>query len=330
MSYEDVLLTGLRAAVNNADRNNLVWDIFLGTIATIEELGTYKVMLDGDTTLLTITSMAGNSLTEGDRVYILKVPPNTLYILGVAISLPIQLTAQDVHELTPDPEFTALVATAPSASVSIEATADAPETLVLEDFFERTVVGLQEWGTPDIGGDWITDFFGDGTTIQVDGGYGQIVNDSSYDANTATIIAGISDIKNYAIEIIDMQVTPEPTVESIVNISARNADNSLTMFFFPDGTAEAFLYTGLASVGPVTIPDVTSSQPIDIYMTCVDDHIQVWTALTSVGLNLSDPPLFDETAFDGFAGPIWIDFDGDTAGDESSVFFGEFRIWELG
>lgn len=327
IGYESVLLTGLRAAASNANRNNLIWDIFLGTIMATEELGTYRVRCDGDSTTLTITSLAG-TLTPGTRVYVIKVPPGTLYILGPTITLLRPAPIPPVP--TPEPIDVTLDPVGPVPIVDIDADAGGGElVLVLEDFFERTVTGVQEWGTPDLGGDWITDFFGDGQIIQVDSGTGQIVNDSTYDSNTATLIAGISDIKNYAIEMIGMTVVPGTIGEFVVQVTARDSDNSITIFWATDGTAEAFLYTGLASVGPVAIPDVDASQPIDVYMTCTNDSIQVWTALTSVGLNLSDPPLFDETAFDGFAGSITFNYDGDEPGEESSNTYDEIRIWEI-
>lgn len=73
----------IRAIQDNSFRLGLKWDLSIGTIIEFSPL---TIRLDGDTVNLNneITNLTGQRLNNGDRVYCLIVPPNTIYIIGYA------------------------------------------------------------------------------------------------------------------------------------------------------------------------------------------------------------------------------------------------------
>lgn len=74
---------GINAVVQNASRLGISWNLLLGTVVDGTNPAAIKVTCDGDSTNVTVTSMIG-ALTQGDRVYVLQVPPSGLFIMGAA------------------------------------------------------------------------------------------------------------------------------------------------------------------------------------------------------------------------------------------------------
>lgn len=77
---EDIntLIKGLR---DNAKRLGLIWDI---SLATVMDPTIPSIKIDGDTKELSneISNITGSQLQQGDRIYVLLVPPNKTYIFG--------------------------------------------------------------------------------------------------------------------------------------------------------------------------------------------------------------------------------------------------------
>lgn len=67
-----------QALVENAGRLGLTWDL---RPATVNGASPVSVIIDGDDAGLVATSMIG-SLVVGDRVYVIKIPPGGLFIVG--------------------------------------------------------------------------------------------------------------------------------------------------------------------------------------------------------------------------------------------------------
>lgn len=73
--------TGIDAVVQNASRLGLTWEMLIATVIDGSDSSAVLAVCDGDSVNLTMVSMAG-TLYEGERVYVIKVPPSGLYIAG--------------------------------------------------------------------------------------------------------------------------------------------------------------------------------------------------------------------------------------------------------
>ncbi len=82
ISNEDLRVL-VRAVQENAFRLGLTWELGIATVITFDPL---TIRLDGDTVDLSneITNITGQRLNNGDRVYVLILPPNTIYVIGFA------------------------------------------------------------------------------------------------------------------------------------------------------------------------------------------------------------------------------------------------------
>lgn len=80
--FAQLTASTMSALVANAKRLGLTWGMHLGTVHSWTDT-TAAVILDGDTSYVATKSMVG-ALTKGDRVYVMEVPPNSLYVVGRA------------------------------------------------------------------------------------------------------------------------------------------------------------------------------------------------------------------------------------------------------
>lgn len=68
-----------QAVVENAQRLGLTWAL---TVATVVGVNPITAVMDGDDTDIPVTSMVG-PLANGQRVYVIVVPPSGNYVIGV-------------------------------------------------------------------------------------------------------------------------------------------------------------------------------------------------------------------------------------------------------
>lgn len=80
--FAQLTASTMKALVANAKRLGLTWTMHLGTVHSWTDTTT-TVVLDGDSSYIATKSMVG-VLTKGDRVYVMEVPPNSLYVVGRA------------------------------------------------------------------------------------------------------------------------------------------------------------------------------------------------------------------------------------------------------
>lgn len=71
----------IQAVVADPIRLGLIWNLRPGTVVNDDPL---SVMVDGDTSSISATSMIGNRILNGARVYVLTVPPGGNFICGFA------------------------------------------------------------------------------------------------------------------------------------------------------------------------------------------------------------------------------------------------------
>lgn len=78
---------GIRGLVDNANRLGLTWNLQLGTTADVEKAtGDIPVILDGDSKPITAKAITGSHLLQGQRVYVVQVPPGGYFIIGALYS----------------------------------------------------------------------------------------------------------------------------------------------------------------------------------------------------------------------------------------------------
>lgn len=73
--------TGIDAMVQNAGRLGLTWGLLLATVIDGTNPNDVTAKCDGDTEGLTMVSMVG-TLSQGERVYVIQVPPSGLFVVG--------------------------------------------------------------------------------------------------------------------------------------------------------------------------------------------------------------------------------------------------------
>jgi hypothetical protein len=79
----ELISTGAKAIVDNAERLGLTWQIQLATVLNGVNPTAVSATYDGDTEPIDMTSMIGG-LSPGQRVYVIKVPPSGNFIVGFA------------------------------------------------------------------------------------------------------------------------------------------------------------------------------------------------------------------------------------------------------
>lgn len=112
--------TGIDAVVQNANRLGLTWEMLLATVANGTDATAVLALCDGDDTNLTMVSMIG-TLYQGERVYVIKVPPSGLYIAGRATQanyIPIA-DMVSLNEFTSSDTFTDLDTIGPTVTAVI-------------------------------------------------------------------------------------------------------------------------------------------------------------------------------------------------------------------
>lgn len=75
----DLVGIGVQALLDNANRLGLTWKM---SLATVNNTSPIMATLDGDTTSINMTSIIGENLVVGDRVYVMSVPPAANFIMG--------------------------------------------------------------------------------------------------------------------------------------------------------------------------------------------------------------------------------------------------------
>jgi hypothetical protein len=69
-----------QALVENAQRLGLKWDLRAATVVSLDAAP--KVIVDGDTTSITATQIAGGGVYLNQRVYVLIIPPSGVFIIS--------------------------------------------------------------------------------------------------------------------------------------------------------------------------------------------------------------------------------------------------------
>lgn len=75
--------TAVKAVTENANRLGLTWDLRPATISQVDSTTGITVTVDGDATPIGATSMVGG-VVQGQRVYVLLIPPGGVFIVGWA------------------------------------------------------------------------------------------------------------------------------------------------------------------------------------------------------------------------------------------------------
>jgi hypothetical protein len=85
-STPDLLSASVQSLLESASRLGLTWAINLATVVdpgATSTVGAIKATLDGDTEAITMFSMIG-TLVQGQRIYVITVPPAGNYVVGTA------------------------------------------------------------------------------------------------------------------------------------------------------------------------------------------------------------------------------------------------------
>lgn len=79
--WPDLFSVGAKSVVAQAKRLGLTWGLRIGTVVDTTSTGQFNVRMDGDTASILVTPMTGPVL-EGDRVYVISVPPSGNFLIG--------------------------------------------------------------------------------------------------------------------------------------------------------------------------------------------------------------------------------------------------------
>jgi len=77
-----LLQANTKSIVSNASRLGLTWNLARATVKSVETTGEVYGIYDGDTAAVRMTNIHTTSLSAGDRIYVLQVPPGGNFIIG--------------------------------------------------------------------------------------------------------------------------------------------------------------------------------------------------------------------------------------------------------
>lgn len=165
-------------------------------------------------------------------------------------------------------------------------------TLWVHDTFDRTESG--QWGTPDVGPTWVTvDTVGG--TLGVSGGYGIVTMTATSEDRVLRV--GSLSLRDAQVHLREVHPASTPTGDQIhVRLEFRGANVFVLLTWNPDGTAEIQcdgVSDGLPSGGPVGVPGVSASEPVDMLVSLAGQHLSIWAAPTSTGIDLASAPLLE-------------------------------------
>lgn len=77
-----LLQANTASVVANASRLGLTWNMARATVRSVEPTGEVYAVYDGDTTAIRMTNIHTTTLSPGDRVYAVQIPPSGNFIVG--------------------------------------------------------------------------------------------------------------------------------------------------------------------------------------------------------------------------------------------------------
>ena len=115
-----LISTGAEAIVQNAGRLGLTWDLILATVSNGDNPNSVTATCDGDDVKLTMVSMVG-PLAQNERVFVIKVPPSGLFIVGRSspFTFPFQWDIVTTLQLTSSNTFGDLTTVGPVVDANI-------------------------------------------------------------------------------------------------------------------------------------------------------------------------------------------------------------------
>ncbi|MBX6724371.1 MAG: RHS repeat protein, partial [Dactylosporangium sp.] len=204
-------------------------------------------------------------------------------------------------------------------------------TVILHDTFDRSESG--QWGTPDVGPEWVTYYSGGGTE-SVSSGHGR---HTMTDTDTY-VVSRVGDV-----ELTDAQVwvrgvrpsaTPSGDLISL-ELDLREAGDFEDVVygelrFLPDGTAEVKFGSSADSSAYATVPGVTGSQPVDFVVRLVGNRMHLWAAPSTLGVDLSTSPLLSQTTTVQTSGHVHVStYSGEDLSLPISMLIDEVTVLEL-